>query len=134
LRRIGAFIAATGIRYAIPGTDHHALAGTFAPDSVAELVHTARPILLDLADRADLREIALDWKDRVDIQTAEMDQRPADALLVRPDAHIAWAAAIDEPVDTAALALREALAYWFGAAEERARDPAPPESTATRPS
>ena len=139
LRRIGALIAATGIRYAIPGTDHHALAGTFAPpplppDSVAELVHTARPVLLDLADRADLREIARGWKDRVDIHTAETDQRPADALLIRPDAHIAWAAAIDEPVDTAALALREALAYWFGAAEERARDPAPPESTATRPS
>ena len=30
-------------------------------------------------------------------------------LLIRPDAHIAWAATIDEPADTAALALREAL-------------------------
>jgi hypothetical protein len=34
--------------------------------------------------------------------------------LIRPDAHIAWAATIDEPADTAALALREALSGWFG--------------------
>jgi hypothetical protein len=42
------------------------------------------------------------------------DHRPADALLIRPDAHIAWAAAIDEPTDTAAPTLREALSGWFG--------------------
>ena len=40
--------------------------------------------------------------------------RPADALLIRPDAHIAWAATVDEPTDTAAPALREALSRWFG--------------------
>jgi hypothetical protein len=37
------------------------------------------------------------------------DRRPR-----RPDAHIAWAAAIDEPTDSAAPALREALFAWFG--------------------
>ena len=98
--------------------------GTFAPDlalhtdqsttSVAELMHTARPVFLDLADRSDLREIARDWQHRIDISTAGTDHRPADALLIRPDAHIAWAATIDEPTDTAALALREALSGWFG--------------------
>ena len=51
---------------------------------------------------------------RIDIHTAETDHRPADALLIRPDAHIAWAATIDEPTDTAAPALREALSDWFG--------------------
>ena len=124
LRRIGALIAGTDIRYPPPGPDHHALTGTFAPDltlhtdqgttSVAELMHTARPVLLDLADRPDLRETARDWQHRIDIHTAETDHRPADALLIRPDAHIAWAATIDEPTDTAALALREALSGWFG--------------------
>ena len=98
--------------------------GTFAPDlalhtdrgatSVAELMHTARPVFLDLADRPDLRETARDWQHRIDIHTAETDHRPADALLIRPDAHIAWAATIDEPTDTAVLALREALSGWFG--------------------
>jgi hypothetical protein len=99
------------------------LIGTFAPDlalrtdqgatSVADLMHTARPILLDLSDRADLRETTRDWQHRIDIHTADTDQ-PADALLIRPDAHIAWAATIEEPADTAALALREALSCWFG--------------------
>jgi hypothetical protein len=124
LRRVGALIAGTGIRYPLPNPSQHALTGIFAPDltlhtgqgttSVAELMHTARPILLDLADRLDLRETARDWQHRIDIHTAETDHRPADALLIRPDAHIAWAATIDEPADTAALALREALSCWFG--------------------
>ena len=124
LRRLGALMAGSDIRYPFPGHDHHALIGTFAPDlalqtdqgtsSVAELMHAARPVFLDLADPEDLREVARDWQDRVDIHIAGTDQRPADALLIRPDAHIAWAATIDEPTDTAALALREALSGWFG--------------------
>jgi 2-polyprenyl-6-methoxyphenol hydroxylase-like FAD-dependent oxidoreductase len=124
LRRIGALMAGSDIRYPLAARDHHALIGTFAPDlalqtdhgatSVAELMHTARPVFLDLADRADLRETARDWEHRIDIHTAETDHRPADALLIRPDAHIAWAVTIDEPTDTAAPALREALSGWFG--------------------
>jgi hypothetical protein len=121
LRRLGALIAGTSIRYPAPGPGQHALTGTFAPDltlhtdqgatSVADLMHTARPVLLDLADRQDLRETARDWQHRVDIHTAQTGQPPADALLIRPDAHIAWAAAADEP---AASALREALSRWSG--------------------
>ncbi|MFI7635550.1 FAD-dependent monooxygenase [Nonomuraea sp. NPDC049400] len=124
LRRMGALVAGTDIRYPMPGANHHPLAGTFAPNltlhtdqgmtSVAELLHSARPLLLDLTDRPDLRQTARDWQDRVDIHTAKTDQRPADVLLIRPDAHIAWAATIDEPADTAAPALREALSGWFG--------------------
>ena len=79
-------------------------------------MHAARPVFLDLADRPDLREIALDWQDRIDIHNAGTDHRPADACLIRPDAHIAWAAAIDEPADTAGRALGEALSRWFGTA------------------
>ncbi|WP_238545565.1 MULTISPECIES: FAD-dependent monooxygenase [Streptomyces] len=84
LRRMGALVAGADIRYPTPGSNHHVLTGTFAPDltlhtdqgtiSVAKLMHTARP----------------------------------------PDAHIAWAATIDEPADTAAPALRQALSGWFG--------------------
>jgi hypothetical protein len=124
LRRLGGLMAGSELRYPFPGHDHHALIGTFAPDlalranrgatSVAELMHGARPVFLDLADRQDLCEIAGDWQPRVDIHTAETDHRPADALLIRPDAHIAWAATVDEPTDTAVPALREALSHWFG--------------------
>jgi hypothetical protein len=124
LRRLGGLMAGSELRYPFPGHDRHALIGTFAPDlalrtgggatSVAALVRGARPVFLDLADRGDLREIARDWQPRVYIHTAETDHRPADALLIRPDAYIAWAARVDEPIDTAASALREALSDWFG--------------------
>jgi hypothetical protein len=124
LRRLGALITGTSIRYPRPGPGQHALTGTFAPDltlhtgrdttSVAELMHAARPVLLDLAGRQDLREAARDWRPRIDIHTAHTDHRPADALLIRPDAHIAWAAAIGEPAGTAVPALRGALSRWFG--------------------
>ena len=77
-------------------------------------MHGARPVFLDLADRRELREIAQDWQHRVDIHTADTDHRPADALLIRPDAHIAWAGTVGDPTDTAVPALREALSGWFG--------------------
>lgn len=117
LHRMSALIAGCDVRYPMPGAGHHALAGTFAPDTtgVAELVNTARPVLVDFADRADLREAAGDWAHRVDLHTAPSDGRPADAALIRPDAQIAWAAGIDEAADTAVPSLREALSHWFGA-------------------
>jgi 2-polyprenyl-6-methoxyphenol hydroxylase-like FAD-dependent oxidoreductase len=142
-RRVGAMIAGTDIRYPLPGPSQHALTGTFAPDlalhidsphsgsprtgrgatSVAELMRTARPVLLDLADRADLREAARDWGDRVDIYTAESDDRPADALLIRPDACVAWAASVGEAAGTAVPALRDALSCWFGSHRVAAGSP-----------
>ncbi|MFD3508373.1 FAD-dependent monooxygenase [Nocardia sp. NPDC058666] len=122
LRRMGALVAGTDLRYPMPGT--HSLTGTFAPDlplhtdqgatSVAELMHAARPIFLDLADRADLREIVEQWAPRVEIHTAKTGDRPADAMLIRPDGHIAWAATLDEQTDTST-ELRAALTQWFGA-------------------
>ncbi|MFC3435086.1 aromatic-ring hydroxylase C-terminal domain-containing protein [Nocardia seriolae] len=51
----------------------------------------------------------------MDIRTATTADRPADALLIRPDAHIAWAATVGEDPDTSAPALRDALTTWFGA-------------------
>ncbi|MGW7068747.1 FAD-dependent monooxygenase [Streptomyces sp. NPDC054855] len=133
LRRIGSLIAGTDIRYPAANPNQHALTGSFAPDltlhtdqgttSIAELMHTARPVLIDLADRADLREAARDWQHRIDIRMAKTDHRPADAILIRPDAHIAWAATTDEPADTAAPTLQEALSYWFGTPSKAATHP-----------
>ncbi|MEU9152910.1 FAD-dependent monooxygenase [Streptomyces sp. NPDC048417] len=131
LRRMGALVAGSDIRYPMPGSSgSHPLAGAFVPDltlhsdrgvtGVGKLLHTARPVLLDLADREDLRRAAGDWRSRVDVHTAKTDDRPADALLIRPDAHIAWAAAVDESPDDAVPALREALTRWFGAPENHA--------------
>jgi 2-polyprenyl-6-methoxyphenol hydroxylase-like FAD-dependent oxidoreductase len=124
LRHMGELIAATDTRYPPSNPNAHALTGTFVPDvilhtdhgatSVAALMRTGRPILLDLADRSEFRDVAREWQPRIDIHTAKTGDRPADALLVRPDAHISWAATIGEPAGTAVVALREALLRWFG--------------------
>lgn len=124
-RRMGAMIAGADIRYAIAGADRHPLTGAFAPDlklrtdqgptRVADLLHAARPVLLDLAGRGDLTGVAGKWSHRVDVVAAATDDRPADALLIRPDAHIAWAATVNEAADTATASLEQALADWCGA-------------------
>jgi hypothetical protein len=128
LRRMGALIAGADIRYPPPNPNDHALTGTFVPDlplhtvegttCVAELLHSARPILLVLADRPDLRASAREWQHRVTIHPAKTEDRQADAILVRPDGHIAWAATVDENTDTAGPGLRAALRTWFGAPEK----------------
>nr|WP_041317722.1 FAD-dependent monooxygenase [Saccharothrix espanaensis] len=118
LLRLGALIAGTDLRYPPPDPGAHVLTGTFAPDVALRAVggaDAARPVLLDLADRPDLREVAGPWRHRVDVRTAELPDRPADALLIRPDAHVAWAATTGEPAATAEPALRAALSRWFGA-------------------
>ncbi len=124
LLRMGALVASTDIHYPLPGTGHHVLAGTFVADltthtergetNVAALLPNARPILLDLADHPELREVARGWADRVDVTVAATEDRPADVLLIRPDGHVAWAADIDEAATTAVPTLRDALLLWFG--------------------
>jgi hypothetical protein len=126
LRRIGALIAGSDVCYRTANPNEHALTGAFAPDlklrtesgatSVADLMRAARPVFVDLAARSELRNTAREYLPRIDIHTADADHRPADAMLIRPDAHVAWAASVGEPADTATCGLRDALHYWFGTA------------------
>lgn len=102
LARVGAMIAASDVRYPMPDAESHPLAGTFAshlPDDVAAALRAARAVFVGPAELCD---VAAPWTDRVDIIG-----RQTDALLIRPDAHIAWAGTSDA-------GLREALTYWFG--------------------
>ncbi|WP_063001737.1 aromatic-ring hydroxylase C-terminal domain-containing protein [Nocardia mikamii] len=122
---MGALIAGADIRYELPNPNGHALTGAFAPnlaprtgEGSTALLQDARPVLLDLAGRPELRAAAREWKHRIEIRTAETADRPADALLIRPDAHTAWAATVGEPADTAESGLRAALRSWFGAPVE----------------
>lgn len=115
--RVAMMIAGADVRYPMPGAAPHALAGTFAADlpaHIANVLRAARPVLVDLAGRADLRDVAAPWTDRIEVASATRDDRQCDAMLIRPDAHIAWAAAVDQPTATTATGLREALGYWFG--------------------
>ncbi|KAA2253839.1 FAD-dependent oxidoreductase [Solihabitans fulvus] len=121
--RISHLMAGSDVRYDMRATGPaHPLTGGWMPDlaldtetgpsSVAALMRTARPVLLDLAGRDDLVKAARDWADRVDVAAATSADRPADAVLVRPDGYVAFAADADTP--DAADALRHALTEWFG--------------------
>ncbi|MBP5939942.1 FAD-dependent monooxygenase [Streptomyces acidiscabies] len=106
-------------RYALPGD--HPLVGASAPDlelsdstRLADHLHTARGLLLDLADDPKLRARAEDYGDRLTILTATCADRPGlAALLVRPDGFTAWAADT-EPAGAGGEPLEAALERWFG--------------------
>jgi hypothetical protein len=105
-------------RYAVdPRSDTHELAGRPIPDlplltatgatRIAEVLRTGRPVLVDLAGRGDLAAIAAGWACRVDVLAASTPEPPADAVLVRPDGHVAWAGSNPD-------GLAAALLTWFG--------------------
>nr|AAK06782.1 putative oxygenase SimA7 [Streptomyces antibioticus] len=127
-RHLAGMVSGLSIRYDLGPGDHPLLGlriphlelvGDAGKTSTTELLHPARGVLLDLADDAGLRETAAPWADRVDVVTVTVhgaadapQYEPADALLIRPDGHVAWAA--PGPV-----ALSEALARSFGAPRSR---------------
>ena len=113
---LAGLLAGSDVRYDVG--DDHRLSGLMVPDltlddgrRVAELLHDARPVLLDLSGGAAAADTSA-WADRVDMVTATMDDGPA-AMLIRPDGYIAWAADTFEADDVARL--RTALTRWFGA-------------------
>ena len=109
-------LAGSDVRYDVG--DLHRLSGRLVPDltlgdgrRVAELLHDARPVLLDLSGGA-AASVAGAWAGRVDVVTAAMTDAPAAALLIRPDGYVAWAADAAEAPDRKRL--RAALERWFG--------------------
>jgi 2-polyprenyl-6-methoxyphenol hydroxylase-like FAD-dependent oxidoreductase len=133
LRHVGTIMEGSDVRYEMPagGTRPHPLAGRLAPDlrletgsgvtRVAELVQSARGVLLDLSDPGDARTAngalagaASGWAGRVSVTTARPVAPPAAAaaMLIRPDGYVAWAASPDA-ADLAG-GLPEALRTWFG--------------------
>ncbi|MFC4946315.1 FAD-dependent monooxygenase [Pseudonocardia sp. GCM10023141] len=114
VRHISELTSSADVRYDMGGAGDHDLIGRFLPDlplgtsRVAEVLRDGRPRLLDLAGRADLVAVAEAWHDRVAVTVATSPDAPADAVLVRPDGHVAWAGA--DPVE-----LEAALHTWFGA-------------------
>ncbi|MFE2536656.1 FAD-dependent monooxygenase [Streptomyces sp. NPDC059371] len=126
-------LTALDIRYPLDGD--HPLTGRRVPDAdlkasdgatrVHELLRAARPVLLDLSGGTRVAAVAAGWADRVDVVEARgedeqwivpvLGEIPAPAaVLIRPDGHVAWAAAAGTVPD--ASALRAALETWFGPA------------------
>ena len=108
--------------------DGHPLLGRRMPDldlvtadgplRVFELLHDARPVLLNLAEPGGFGFDIAPWADRVQLVDASYEgewelpiigavSAPA-AVLIRPDGYVAWVADRDR------LGLEEALTTWFG--------------------
>jgi 2-polyprenyl-6-methoxyphenol hydroxylase-like FAD-dependent oxidoreductase len=114
-------LAGSDIRYDV-GVDHP-LAGRLVPEltlgtgqRVAELLHPARPVLLDLAGGAFAPEVRW-WRGRIDTVVATSPDAPAAAILIRPDGYVAWAADSAAPADLDRL--RHSLSRWFGTSADR---------------
>jgi 2-polyprenyl-6-methoxyphenol hydroxylase-like FAD-dependent oxidoreductase len=123
-RRLAGIVSGLDIRYDFG--EGHPLLGRRMPDldlatadgpvRVFELLHDARPVLLNLGEPGSF-DIA-SWADRVQLIDAQYAgpwelpvlgavTAPA-AMVIRPDGYVAWIG------DRAQLGLPEALATWFG--------------------
>jgi bifunctional hydroxylase/dehydrase len=120
-RHLAGLVSGLEIRYPV-GPGEHPLLGLRMPDlelavetgptTVFPLLRGARGLLLDLADDRSVRQRARPWADRVEVVTAkpaaDSSFPRADAVLVRPDGHVAWAS------PGAREELAAALDRWFG--------------------
>ncbi|MBI2704862.1 MAG: FAD-dependent monooxygenase [Actinobacteria bacterium] len=125
-KRTAAMLSGLDIHYDFG--DGHPLLGRRMPDldlgtavgptRVYELLHDARPVLLNLGEPG-----AFDitpWTDRVQLVDARCNGRwelptvgevdAPSAVLIRPDGHVAWAGVLTDPE------LPSALSKWFGEA------------------
>jgi bifunctional hydroxylase/dehydrase len=124
-RHLAGMVSGLDISYDV-GPGEYALLGRRMPHqelitergrtSTTELLHPARGVLLDLAGDAALRQAAAGWSDRVDVVTAKAQATGSrapladvDAVLLRPDGHVAWGA-------PTTVNLSAALDRWFGPA------------------
>ncbi|WP_445159763.1 FAD-dependent monooxygenase [Mycobacterium sp. Dal123C01] len=114
-QHMAALLAGSDVRY--DTGDDHPLSGHLVPDltledgrRVAELLHDARPVLLDLD--GSVTPALHGWTDRVDAVSAKVTDPPAAAMLIRPDGYIAWATDTFGTAEEAGL--HAALQRWFG--------------------
>ncbi|MFJ9821235.1 FAD-dependent monooxygenase [Streptomyces sp. NPDC101151] len=115
-------VSGLGIRYDV-GAGGHPLLGLRMPPErelvlsdgrrvrMAELLHSARGVLVATSGFGGGVRVAEGWADRLDVVTGTWVSGPdgaLDAVLVRPDGYVAWTS----PGSDAGLA--DALGRWFG--------------------
>jgi 2-polyprenyl-6-methoxyphenol hydroxylase-like FAD-dependent oxidoreductase len=128
LRHLGELLEGSDVRYPMTAADGqpHPLLGRLMPDipletagggtRVAELMRAARFVLLDLtSDSVVAAASELPALVRVVTARSRAKPGPADALLIRPDGYVAWAAG--PGASDPAAGLNEALYAWFSPTE-----------------
>lgn len=124
IKRLLSRLGQLDTRYANPGEVAHPLVGLFAPDAVfktasgprriVELLRDGRGLWLGPKPQRALRSLLGKYADRLRIELARdgfRDACGAEALLVRPDGHVAWAA---NSKTSFTPDLDAALSRWFG--------------------
>ncbi|MFC0846171.1 FAD-dependent monooxygenase [Streptomyces noboritoensis] len=123
-RHLAGQVSGLDVRYDVGATGHPLLGLRLSPDRelnladgtptrIAELLHSARGVLITTGDSREAAELAEGWADRVDVVTGTWvpaDNAAGDdpeAVLLRPDGHVAWASPDGGK-------LRDALERWFG--------------------
>ncbi|AKH85805.1 monooxygenase [Streptomyces sp. CNQ-509] len=125
-RHLAGMVSGVDIRYDSGPGDHPLLGLRMPPDvalllpdgtrrRIADLLRTARGVLV-LTDRSALpRDVAAAWSDRVDTVTGSWADdadgpsgKAPEAVLLRPDGHVAWAA-------PDSVSPQQAVERWFGA-------------------
>ena len=126
-RHLAETVTGVGTRYDMGAGDPHPMVGYLAPNlpletpdgpsKLASFLHAGRGVLLDLADRSDLRAAATGWADRLEMVSAKCPEgRGIDALLIRPDGYTAWAAPAGSLDGHEGF--RGTLLTWFGRERE----------------
>ncbi|MFD7282679.1 FAD-dependent monooxygenase [Streptomyces sp. NPDC059862] len=127
-RHLAGMVSGLDVRYDMGGATHPLAGLRLSPDlvlrragdgpvRVAELLHAGRPVLIaagsGTVDNETLRP-ADGWADRIDVAVGTWDDTAAvgdtslpEAVLLRPDGYVAWAAPSSD-------SLPEALERWFG--------------------
>jgi bifunctional hydroxylase/dehydrase len=119
-RHLAGEVSAVDVRYDLGGG--HPLVGRRMPHAelltaagattTTRLLRPARGVLLDLAGGGAARIAGARWSGRVDVVTGRRtspELEGIDALLLRPDGHVAWVAPAAAGPD-----LETALRRWFG--------------------
>jgi oxygenase len=118
---LAGMVSGLDIRYPVGTASPHPLTGARLPHlelatvngqaTAAELLRSGGGLLLDLADRPDLRGLGRPWSDRVTTVAvrpgAAAAEVGADAVVVRPDGYVAWAGEDRQGA-------LDALTRWFG--------------------